>query len=90
MGLAGTTGAATTGAAGAAAVGTAVGDAAVVAAGLDIVHAAWLQDLSLADWQPTSNKAIATEMNGTHDHCTKRFTFCIYFSFYLGGLQPSI
>jgi hypothetical protein len=27
-------------------------------------------------------------MNGTRDHCTKRFTFCIYFSLCLGVCSP--
>jgi hypothetical protein len=88
----GAAGAATAGATGAvtAGVGAAAVGAVAAAAGLDIVHAVLQQDLSLADWQPTSKKTTAAEMNGTHDHGTKRFTFCIYFSLCLEGLQPSI
>jgi hypothetical protein len=58
-------------------VGTAAVGAVAATAGLDIVLAALQQDLSLADWQPTSSKATTAEISGTHDQRTKRFTFCI-------------
>jgi hypothetical protein len=88
----GAAGAATAGATGAvtAGVGAAAVGAVAAVTGLDMAHAALQQDLFLSDWQPTSRRATTAEMNGTHELRTKRFTFCIYFSLCLEGLQPSI